>query len=95
MTSTFGLNAKEASHLNPSSSVPGLRQCHLCQPRDIWSKFLVFFASKKSDTSTEKTSTAKKPLVVVVHIRKTLLEIISLEKENLEANEGENIEPDF
>ena len=55
-----------------------------------------FFASKNSDTSTEKTNTTKKPLVVVVvRIGKTLPEIISLEKENLEASEGENTELDF
>nr|POE81963.1 hypothetical protein CFP56_51009 [Quercus suber] len=33
--------------------------------------------------------------MVVVHTGKTLSKIIRLEKENLEANEGENTEPDF
>ncbi|KAF3958281.1 hypothetical protein CMV_016798 [Castanea mollissima] len=54
-----------------------------------------FFASKKSGTATKKTSTAKKPPVVVVHTGKTLLEIIKHEKGNLEASEGKNTEPDF
>ena len=79
--------------LSPESQQlgPWLKTMPFVPTRRYMVKVLDFFASKNSDTSTEKTSTTKKPLVVVVvRIGKTLPEIISFEKENLEASEREN-----
>ena len=69
---------------------PWLKAAPYVPSRRYMVKVLGFFTSKKSGTATEKPNTSKTTSVMVVCKGKTLPEIIRLEKENLEASEGES-----